>query len=434
MTTSIEVKTIRQVYRRLIPLLFVLQFFNYFDRVNISFAALRMNQDLGFSGSVYGFGASVFFVGYMVLQVPSNLILHRIGARIWFCVILVAWGAVAASMAFVHNAHSFYLLRFALGLMEGGFLPGMVFYISLWFPAHHRARANNGWVVASLVAPIVGGPISTVLMTYFDGFLGLQGWKWMFLLEGLPTVFLGIFVLFWLTNGPSEADWLDSESREWLVSTIEKEDAALERWQKYTFRRVVREPRVWSLGFLFACALVSFYGLILWLPQIIKSLGKVTVIQVGFLTAVPFLFAAAISIPMSRHSDRVGERRLHLAASYALGGLVLLAAAFASSPVLVYVLLCVACLGVFAATPIFWTIVSTFMTGAAAAAGIALINTIAQLGGLVGPWVIGIVQDRTHSYRLALVALTFFQLAAAGIALTLKDNPESAIRADRIAG
>jgi ACS family tartrate transporter-like MFS transporter len=411
--------------------MFMLQFFNYLDRVNVSFAALLMNHDLRFSGSIYGFGASVFFLGYMVLQVPSNLILHRLGARVWICAILVSWGLVAASMAFVYNAGSFYSLRFMLGLAEGGLLPGIVFYLTYWFPSHHRARANNGWVIASLIAPIVGGPISTMVMTYCDGFLGLRGWKWMFIVEGLPTVLLGIIVLYWLTNKPSEADWLDSKSREWLESTIKKENVEFERRQQYTLGRVVREPRVWSLGFLFACVLVALYGLILWLPQIIKSLGKLSVIQVGFLTAVPFMCGATNSILMSRHSDRVGERKLHLAANYALGGLALLAAAFASNPILAYILLCVASVGIFAVTPIFWTIVGTFMTGAAAAAGIAFINTIAQLGGLAGPWVIGIVQDATHSYKLALVTLAFFQLTAAGIALMLKDT-ESVIRAETV--
>jgi MFS family permease len=418
---SVERKTVGKVFVRIIPLLFALQFFNYFDRVNVGFAALQMNQDLGFSGSVYGFAASIFFVGYMVLQVPSSLMLWHIGPRIWIGLIVIAWGLVATSTAFTYNAHSFYLLRFMLGLAEGGFLPGIVFYVGCWFPGRYRARANNGWVTASLIAPIVGSPISTALMTYFDGVFGFRGWRWMFVVEGMPTVLLGILVLLYLTNRPSQALWLDRESRDWLLTTMENELFSRPIDQKGRFQLALRERRVWKLGSLFACVLVGLYGLILWLPQIVRSLGKLSLMQVGFLTAIPFVFGAGNSVLMSWNSDRIRERRLHLIGLYALGGAGLLATAFSSTPAVAYLLLCLASFGIFAATPIFWTIVSTSV-GPAAPVEIALINTIAQIGGLLGPWVIGAVQDATHSFKIAFMALACFQLVAAGIALTLEGD------------
>jgi MFS family permease len=423
---AIETRTINRIYWRLVPLFFVMMFFNYVDRVNVGFAALRMNQDLGFSASVYGFGAgTLFFIGYMVLQVPSNIMLHRLGARLWLCLILIVWGAVSTATAFIHSAESFYAVRFALGLAEGGFLPGLALYVTYWFPEAYRARAIAGYIIATSVSTIVGGPIAGAIITYLDQFAGLHGWQWMFIFEGAPTILLGFFVLYWLTERPSEASWLAPESRVWLAATLDKERSAIER--QFGLAGIVKDPRVWSLGILFGSALVALYGLILWLPLMIKGLGQLSDLEVGFLSAVAPALGVAGALLVSRHSDRVGDRKLHMAGCYVVAGLGLLAATLVSNPVLVFVFLCIGNGAVLAASPLFWTIAGSFFTGAAAAVCIALVNTIAQFGGLIGPWLIGLVKDRTGSYALSLDLLAAFLFVAALIAVQMKVEAKAGV-------
>ena len=428
MAEAIETRTINRIYWRLVPLFFVMMFFNYVDRVNVGFAALRMNQDLGFSASVYGFGAgTLFFIGYMVLQVPSNVMLHRLGARLWLCLILIVWGAVSTATAFIQSAESFYALRFALGLAEGGFLPGLAVYVTYWFPEAYRARAIAGYIIATSVSTIVGGPIAGTIITYLDQFAGLHGWQWMFIFEGAPTIVLGFFVLYWLTERPSEATWLAPESRAWLAARLEKERSVIERQGQFGLAGIVRDPRVWSLGILFGSALVALYGLILWLPLMIKGLGQLSDLQVGFLSAVAPALGVAGALLVSRHSDRVGDRKLHMAGCYIVAGLGLLAATLVSNPVLVFVFLCIGNGAVLAASPLFWTIAGSFFTGAAAAVCIALVNTIAQFGGLIGPWLIGWVKDRTGSYALSLDLLAAFLFVAALIAVQMKVEAKGSV-------
>lgn len=273
MTDTIEAATMRRVFRRLIPVLFLMMFFNYLDRINLGFAALQMNKELGFDPATYGFAASIFFVGYMITGVPSNLLLHHIGARRWIAGILICWGVVAALTAFIWDATSLYVMRFLLGLMEAGFLPGVAVYLTHWFPERYRARAVGGYIIAGSFAAVLGGPISTAVMTYVNGPAGLQGWQWMFLAEGIPTLVLGIATLFYLTEWPSEAHWLEPEQRAWLQADIAAERARMAGTAQPSVAAVVGDPRVWSLSCLFGCALVGIYGLFLWLPQIIKSLG-----------------------------------------------------------------------------------------------------------------------------------------------------------------
>lgn len=408
-------------------MLFVLMFFNYVDRVNVGFAALRMNQDLGFSASVYGFGATIFFAGYVLLQIPSNMMVHRLGARVWLAIILFAWGAISTATAFIRDATSFYVLRFALGLAEAGFLPAAALYVTYWFPEAYRARAIAGYIIATSCSTIIGGPIAGAIITYMNDFLGLHGWQWMFLIEGAPTVLLGFAVLHWLTDRPSEASWLDRTSRDWLIATLEREKAGMDRAQSGLFA-VVKDPRVWSLGLLFGCGLIGLYGLLLWLPQIIKAMGQLSDLQVGFLSAVPPAIGVIGAIYVSRRSDRVGDRKGHMAGCYVVAGIGLLASALVGDPVLAYGLLCIGNGAVLAASPLFWTIAGSFFTGAAAAACIAFVNIVAQFGGL-GPWLIGAVKDATGSFTLALVTLAFFFFVAAAIAVLMKAEPKGAAAA-----
>jgi ACS family tartrate transporter-like MFS transporter len=426
LTSAIEKQTVAKVYWRLVPILFLMMFFNYVDRVNVGFAALRMNADLGFSATVYGFGATIFFAGYVLLQIPSNLMVHRVGARRWLSMILLAWGLISTATAFVWDANSFYALRFALGLAEAGFLPAAALYVTYWFPQGYRARAIAGYIIATSCSTIIGGPIAGAIITYMDDVLGLHGWQWMFLLEGAPSVLLASLVVYWLTDRPGEAKWLSKDSRDWLDATLAAERAALPQDDSAGILAVTKDPRVWSLGLLFGSGLVGLYGLILWLPQIIKEMGGLTDLQVGFLSAVPPALGVMGAIFMSWRSDRVGDRKGHMAACYIVSGIGLLASALVGDPVLAYVFLCIGNGAVLAASPLFWTIAGSFFTGAAAAACIAFVNIVAQVGG-IGPWLIGVVRDRTGSFTIALITLSGFLFLAAVIALLMKAEPKRAI-------
>jgi sugar phosphate permease len=432
MDSRIETATFRRVYWRLVPLLFTLMFFNYLDRVNVGFAALRMNGDLGFSATVYGLGATIFFAGYVVLQVPSNLIVYRLGARRWLAGLLFAWGSISAATAFIQNASGFYTLRFTLGLTEAGFLPAAALYATYWFPEKYRGRAISGYIIATSCSTVIGGPIATALMTWLDRVLGLHGWQWMFLAEGIPATLLGFFVLHWLTDRPENAHWLEPDQRQWLVSKLATEKEVMEReegsgtWA--VLRTVLFDPRVWNLGLAFGAGLVGLYGLLLWLPQIIKEMGALSDLEVGFLSTVSPLLGIAGALFVSYRSDRKGNRKAHMAACYVVAGAGLLASTLIDNPVAAFFLLSIGNAAVLAASPLFWAIGGSFFTGAAAAACVAVANIIAQIGG-IGPWLIGRVKDATGSFTLALIAISIFFFVAAGLALAMRPSSRPQISA-----
>ncbi len=414
-----EALTMKKVYQRLVPFLFILLIVNYLDRVNIGFAALRMNQELGLSPTAFGFGAGVFFLGYAVFEVPSNAILYRIGARLWIGIIMILWGIASGAMAFIHTETSFYVLRFFVGVAEAGFLPGVIVYLTNWFPSQYRSRANAGVVVATALASAIGSPISGVLMKFLDGVQGISGWRWMFIYEALPAVLLGIVVFFWLTERPQQAKWLTASERDWLTNALEKEHSHLASTAKFTLLQVLKIKKVWALSALFSCFLSALYGVLLWAPQIVKSFGQLTDLEVGLLGSLPFC-CAGIAMPLiARHSDRVNERSLHVAVSMSVGGVALLLSAYAPSPTLSFILLCIAAAGIWGSLGVFWSMTSTFLAGPAAALGIAVINTLAQVGGFIGPTSVGIIRDRTGDFRLALAVLAGFALLAGFIAYRL---------------
>jgi MFS transporter, ACS family, tartrate transporter len=415
--------TIRTIYWRLIPLFFLMMFFNYLDRINLGFAGLQMNKDLGFTPAVFGFGASIFFLGYMILQIPSNLMMYRFGASLWLGAVLIVWGSVATVTAFVWNEWSFYVLRFLLGLAEAGLLPGLALYLTFWFPSRYRARAVAGYIIAGSFAAILGGPISTALMTYSDHAFGLQGWQWMFVCEGMPAVLLGFFTLYYLADSPARATWLTSQQRAWIESELRTEQAEIERARKYTVLDSIRDPRVWTLAILFGCALVGIYGLLIWLPLIINSLGNLSYIQIGFLSAVPPLLGVIGTILVSISSDVTGDRKMHLALVYTIGAVGVLGSALVKSPVAAYLFLCLAGLGMNSGNSLFWSLNASFMTGIAAAVSIAAVNMIAQFGGLIGPWLIGFVKSTTDSFSIALTAVAGFLFIAAIMAATMRVAP-----------
>lgn len=413
----IEKATMRKVFWRLVPLLFLAMLLNYLDRFNIGFAALRMNHDLGFNPTIFGFGASLFFFGYMLLGVPSNLMLYKVGAQKWIGLILIVWGLVATCTAFIWNADSFYAIRILLGMVEAGFLPGVALYVTYWFPSAYRARAIGGYIIAGQVSAVVGSPLSAFIMTTLDGVFGLHSWQWMFIFEGAPTVLLGLAFLVLLTERPARATWLNQQQRDWLTNRLAQERATQERGRPFVLKDVLTDTRVWSLALLFGCALVGIYGLLIWLPQIVKQLGhNLSLMQIGMLSALPPALGVIGTIVVSYNSDRTGDRKFHLAGLYLVGGLALAGSALAPTPIAAYILLCVVGLCINSGNSLFWSLSASLMTGGAAAGAIAFVNTVAQFGGLVGPWMIGFVKTQTGSFAIGLMVMAVFLVIASVLA------------------
>jgi ACS family tartrate transporter-like MFS transporter len=403
-----------KVSRRLIPFMFVLYVVAYLDRINVGFAALQMQADLGFDARVYGLGAGIFFLGYFAFEIPSNLILARVGARVWIARIMVSWGLASMAMAAVVGERSFYLLRLLLGIAEAGFFPGMILYLTYWFPAAVRARAIARFMTATAIAGVVGGPLSGLLLG-LDGVGGLQGWQWLFLLEGVPAVLLGAVVLLRLPDGPADATFLGPEERTRLAACLAAEPTRAE--DHTTLRAALGSGRVWLLGLLYFLLVNGFYGVSLWLPQIVQRLSGAGDLLVGVVSAVPYVVAAVGMVIVGAHSDRTGERRWHVAVPAVVGALGLVAAGRASSPVGALVALSVAALGIWSALGPFWALPTTQLRGTAAAAGIALVNSLGNLGGFAGPYGIGVVREATGSFSGGLDALAVALVVAGALAL-----------------
>jgi len=417
-TSAIEDATVRKVTRRLVPFLFVLYVVCFLDRVNVGFAALQMNRDLGLSATAYGLGAGILFIGYALFEVPSNIILARVGARRWIARIAITWGLLSAAMMFVRGTYSFYALRFLLGVAEAGFFPGIIFYLGNWYPAKDRARAVAWFMTAVPLAAVIGGPLSGALLG-LNGRLGLAGWQWLFLLEGLPSMVLGVVVLWFLTDRPSQAAWLTPEQRAWLDARLGAERAQRQKHHDINVRRVFAHATVWELGLLYALGSAGTYGLALWLPQILKSLSTSSDFAIGLMSATPNLVGAVAMVWIGIHSDRTGERCLHVATCCAIAGLGFVWSAYLTSPWLALVGLSVAAIGVNGRYGPTWAMPSLFLGDEAAAAGIALINSLGAVAGFVAPYTIGIVRDVTGSFRGGLLFLALLMFAGAYSAIGL---------------
>jgi D-galactonate transporter len=385
---------------------FFLFIINYLDRVNVGFAALTMNQDLGLSAKVYGLGAGIFFLGYIAFEIPSNMMLHKVGPRIWIARILVTWGIVGCAMAAIQGATSFYILRFLLGLAEAGFAPGVLLYLTYWFPKKERGKAVAGFMLATVLSSVVGAPLSGWLLSSTQGWLGLKGWQWMFILEGVPAVIMGIVTFFYLVDRPQQGRWLTSDEQKWLTGVLAAENKANAPEAKHEFRDIFRDKRVWLLTLIYMCNGIAIYGVVLWLPQIVKSIGGLNNFQTGLVSAIPFLCAAVSMVLVARSSDRTGERKMHTAFCGLAGGIFLAASALAPTPLIGLVLLCLAAMGLWATLGVFWTLPTQFLSGAAAAGGIAMINGFAQIGGFTGPYLVGWIRESTQSFSIALLALS----------------------------
>ncbi len=394
---------IRKASRRLIPFLVLCYAVNFLDRVNVGFAALSMNADLGFTPEIFGFGAGIFFVGYILFEVPSNLALQRFGARIWIARIMISWGVVATAMAFVMGETSFYALRFALGVAEAGFFPGIILYLTYWFPRAERARIVSLFMTAVPLATVGGGPLSGALLG-LHGVGGIEGWRWLFLLEGLPAMLLGLVALVFLTDRPSEARWLTASERGALERRLEAEATEARVHGLAGLGQALTNPRIVALGLLYFCLVIGLYGIGFWMPQLLKTFD-LSNLAIGFLTAIPYLVATIGMVLAGRNSDKTGERILHVALP-----LFLAAGAFAWSAVagplaLVMVALSLAALGIYAAIGTFWTLPAAFLTGTGAAAGLALVNAIGNCGGFAGPVVVGWLKGATGDFTAPMLFL-----------------------------
>lgn len=411
--------TLRKVSRRLIPFLFLLYVAAYLDRINVGFAQLQMKSALGFSDAVYGLGAGIFFVGYFLFEVPSNLILARVGARVWIARIMITWGLISSAMAFVHTPESFYVLRFLLGVAEAGFFPGVIYYLGLWFPAEERASAVSKFMTATAIAGVIGGPLAAVLFK-LEGVAGLAGWQWIFVAEGLPSVLLGVIVLFYLTERPDTARWLSPEERAYLSARVKAGDDAIDRHGATPLRAALMHPIVWRLALLYFTLIVGFYSISFWSPQIIQSLSGFGNAQVALISAIPYVVAAAAMVIVGAHSDRTRERCGHVAAAAFVGALGMVATAYVHSPWLGVIALSVAAAGIWSAVPVFWSLPTAFLTGTAAAGAIALINSFGNLAGFAAPYAIGRVREATGSYSLSLLLIAVSLACSVVIVLSLR--------------
>ncbi|MDH4063848.1 MAG: MFS transporter [Acidobacteriota bacterium] len=409
-----------RVRRRLVPFLFLCYIFAYLDRINVGFAALQMNAALGFSAAVYGFGAGIFFLSYTALEIPSNIILARVGARRWIARIMISWGLISAAMMFVRDAPTFYAMRFLLGAAEAGFFPGIIYYLTRWVPARERARTVAGFMTAVVTAGIVGGPVSGALLS-LDGAGGLAGWQWMFLLEGLPAAAMGLVVLGVLKETPDQATWLTPDERHALTSQLAAESAVVSD-RAVGVRDALRHRWLWVLALVYFVVPVALYAFGFFLPQILQAAFAGTPFQTGVLSAVPYLAGAIGMVVTSRHSDRTGERRWHIAASAGVAGLAFMGAAFVVGPVPSLALLSVAMLGLASMFGPFWTLATSFVSGEGAAAGIALINSVGNIGGFIGPYAVGFLHDATGGFAAGLAVVGLIVVGGGALVLLVPER------------
>jgi MFS transporter, ACS family, tartrate transporter len=421
-----EAALVAKLGRRLVPFLFLLYIVAYLDRINVGFAALQMQGQLHLSDEVYGLGAGLFFAGYFVFQLPSNLLLERVGARRWLAGLMVAWGAISSSMIFVRSPHGFYALRFLLGVAEAGFFPGVILYLKNWFPADARARTVAWFMTAAPLSGVVGGPISGALLGLQHA--GLAGWQWMFLMEGIPAMALGALTVWALTDRPQDARWLSEEQRSWLLATLRREYEQTSAVTRTNVWAAFTHPGIWLLVLVYFGLNTVSYGVSLWLPNLIRSLSGVSDFVIGLLSAIPYIAAAIAMVLVGAHSDRSGERRWHTAVPAFAGAAGLLLAAQTTSVVPMIAGITVAVLGVFSMMGPFWAMPTSLLTGTAAAAAIALINSIGNLGGFFGPYIIGLVRTHTGSFKDGLLVIGATLAVGGAIALLVRLRGEAHVQ------
>jgi D-galactonate transporter len=428
---ELEQRTIRKVSLRLIPFLIICYFIAYLDRVNVGFAAITMNKDIGLTATMFGFGSGVFFLAYFLFELPSNLLLHRFGAHKWIARIMLTWGVISGLAAFVvpigkitglGNEYSFYLLRILLGLAEAGFFPGIIFYLTLWFPSAYRGRIIGQFMAAVALSSVVGAPVSGTVLG-LHGLAGLAGWQWLFLIEAAPALVLGVVTYFYLTDRPLDAKWLAEDERTWLDRRLRAEQAQREAMHSLSVRQVIFNGRVWGLSFVYFGIVAGLYGVGFWLPQIVKAFG-LSNFATGWVVAIPYLVSTVVMVWYGRRSDLSMERKGHVAVALAALAVGVSAATLTSNPVLTMLAFTVGSCGVFAALPVFWTLPTAVLSGASAAAGIAVINSVGNLAGFFGPFVMGWVKDATGSFSGGLLLIAATVVLGVGVVFALGHDRE----------
>jgi len=413
MAGTLERATMRKIYWRMLPFAILTYFLCYLDRINVGFAALTMNKDLGLDAATYGMAAGAFFWGYFLFEVPSNIILEKLGARIWIARIMVTWGLLSGATAFCTGPYSFLAVRFLLGLAEAGLFPGLVLFFTYWFPDWHRGRIISGFMLALPIAVAAGAPLSTALLE-LNGLWGLAGWRWMYILEAAPTVVLGVVVFLYVTDRPNQARWLRSEERDWLIATLAHERQSIERRRRVSLWESFWDPKVLLLSLNYFGIVTASLGMLLFLPQMVKQLG-LTNMQVGWVSMIPYLCGAVGLLAWGWLSDRMGERRWNLFLGCLVAGLgLVIAGRFMGTPWAV-VGMSIAAVGLYGSKGPFWSMPSMFLTGTAAASGIAWINSIGNLGGFFGPTMVGWVKDYTGSFAGGLYVLAGLAVLSAAV-------------------
>ncbi len=414
---SFEEATYRKVAWRLIPLLLVCYVIAYLDRVNVGFAKLQMMDELGFSNTVYGLGAGIFFVGYFLFEVPSNIILHKVGARVWIGRIMITWGLLSAAMMYVTSPEMFYVMRFLLGIAEAGFFPGIILYLTYWYPAHRRGRMTAMFMTGIALSGVIGGPLSGAIMKHAHGISGLSGWQWMFVLEGLPSVVMGVVVILALKDRIVDAQWLTEEEKTLLANNIAAEAATKE---DHNILRVMGSGRVWLCAGIYFSYVMGLYGVSFWMPTIIKGMGYSDPLDVGLISAIPYGVSVVVMLLVAGSADRSGERRWHVAIPGLLGAVGLaLSVVFAKDPALAIAALTLGLSGIMATLPLFWSLPTAFLGGAGAAAGIALINSLGNLSGFASPYAVGWLKDATGSTDAGVYMLAVGMVVGAILTLSV---------------
>jgi ACS family tartrate transporter-like MFS transporter len=413
---TMEKQVMRKLFFRLTPLLMLLYMISYLDRVNVSFAALTMNKDIGLDAYTYGWGAGIFFIGYCIFEIPSNLVLAKVGARRWIARILLTWGIIACAMAFVQGATSFLVMRFLLGVAEAGFFPGVILYLTYWFPVRYRARIISRFMISIPVSLAIGAPVSTWIMQTCDGMLAYKGWQWLYIIEGLPAIIMVIAVLKLLPDTPSKASWLNNDEKRWLEKELEtdRENISVERRESGVWK-VLSNPVIWLFGFIYFANTGSNLGLSMFLPQIIKQQGFSTM-ETGLITSIPYITGCIGMLLLGYSSDRFKERKWHVITALMMITIGLGTAGYLGSTVGAIVAISFATIGIMGCKGPFWPLPSTYLSGAGAAAGIALINSLGNLGGFAGPYVVGWAKQVTNSFTGGLYALALLTLAGALVA------------------
>ncbi|MFF1831075.1 MFS transporter [Paenarthrobacter sp. NPDC058040] len=435
---SIQSIVMRKVALRLVPFLMFAYFLNYLDRTNLSFAKLTMSAEIGLSETMFGLSSGLFFLGYVLLEVPSNLALYRFGARRWISRIMVSWGLVTMAMAFVNSPVSLSVLRFLLGVAEAGFFPGILLYLTFWFPRHVRVRLVGIFMLALPLSSAFGAPLSSAIIEYLDGALGFSGWQLVFLLQGLPTVLLGIVTWFYLTDKPREAKWLNQRERDWLEGTMAAEEHSVAESGHASMREGLKDVRVWGLGIVYFGLNYGMFALAFFLPTIVGGLARsfstdFTLMQTGLISAVPFLFGAMAMMLWARHSDLKQERIWHVAAPVILSGISVPTALYMNSPLATMAVISLTAIGIYSAFPVFWSLPPSFLTGKGAAAGIAVVNTIGATAGIVSPYITGWLLDMTGTSQLGLWLVGGFELLAAAVLLALAPRLRASFKGGQVA-